>query len=137
MELSVLIIILKQGKKINCLSWIIFLITLITMLFLSATNFAIITIISAFILALVQTYYALRISLDYDFFILLQKNSTNNETLVEFDNALRKCQLIKNNETRTLDHRILGTLKLIKNQLIYLALQSTFFLISLSLLLFI
>lgn len=131
MELSVVIALLTQGKKVHVLSWLIFIITALTNAYFGVINLAIIVIILAFTLAVAQSYYALRASLDYDFFQLLQKETASNEKLQLFDTALRKYGLIKHNETRSLESRTLGAVNLLKLQLIYFALQSIFYLASL------
>ncbi len=131
MELSVAIALLNQGRKLHVLSWLIFMITAISGAYFGAINLAIIMIILAFTLAITQSYYALRVSLDYDFFQLLDKETASQEKLQLFDTILRKYGLIKHNEERSLESRALGAMNLLKMQLIYFALQSIFYLASL------
>lgn len=126
MEISVLIALLKQGKLINRSSWALFAITALSIAYLAPFRFAIIAVLIAFVLLIAQTYYALRIAMDYEFFQLLQSESTSIENLEAFDQILLKHKLIKNLEpdtTRSLDNRIAGIICLVKLQITYLVLQ--------------
>lgn len=134
MELSILIATLKQGKFINQLSWLIFMTTAICVGYFTSMALAIIAILSAFILVITQSFYALRTSLDYEFFQILHKETPNLEHLKQFDEILWKHQFIKNLDThtiRSLDSRIAGAMRLIKSQMIYLALQIIFYILTL------
>ena len=134
MELSILIATLKHGKFINQLSWLIFMTTAICVGYFASMAFAIIAILSAFILVIAQSFYALRTSLDYEFFQILHKETPNIEHLKQFDEILLKHQFIKNLDThtiRSLDSRIAGAMRLIKSQVIYLGLQILLFMFSL------
>lgn len=133
MELSILIALLNQSKTLNIVSWVIFMITAMTHAYLGSITLVIIIIMIAFILVMTQSYYALRASLDYDFFQILQKETASEEKLQSFDSVLRKYGIIQHNTIRSLESRALGAINLLKLQLIYLALQSIFYLASLSL----
>lgn len=126
MELSVLITLLKQGKLINRSSWAIFIITALSCAYFAPFKFAIVATFIAFVLLVAQTYYALRIAMDYEFFQLLQNESPSIENLEAFDQILLKHKLIKNlepNTTRSLESRIAGIICLVKLQITYLVLQ--------------
>lgn len=134
MELSILIATLKQGKIINILSWIIFIITAVCIGYFAPMTFAIIAILIAFTLVITQTFYALRISLDYEFFKILQTATPETENLKQFDEILFKHQFIKKLDAqniRSLDSRIAGAMRLIKSQMIYLGLQIIFYIFGL------
>lgn len=134
MELSILIATLRQGKIINGLSWLIFTLTTLCVGYFAPTPFAIIAILIAFVLLITQTYYALRIHFDYELFKLLQNAEPTHEHLKQLDEILLKHQLIKKldpQNIRSLESRILGTMKLIKLQIIYLALQIVFYILAL------
>lgn len=118
MTLRFTIAILKQGKIINGLAWLMFLTIMLTAYAFFSTKLTLLILIISFIALLIQSYYALRVCLDESFFNLFQLDPHNTELLIQLDGFLLKHQLLKQAKHIGLNTRIDGAMKLIKYQII-------------------
>lgn len=127
--------LLSISKPIDCFSQLLTVLALgIAIISSWWTDTVLLTILccAVFVSGLMAKYYALRLYLDKKLFDYLVNHLDQlPKTLVELDEALIKLKLIKNTLTlRTLNERQYGTVKLLKKQIIALAIQLLLLIIS-------
>lgn len=126
---------LRQGILLNSISWSIFFIILISFLVIRMPVIEVYVVFTlSLIFWLLGNYYALRVSIDQELFIALEKKAEKHEdlnlTLLEMDKTMQLLGIhSKNPITKTapkklinIEERALGAIKLLKIQIISLCL---------------
>lgn len=125
MEIEITLALLRQGRMASVMAILMLILTIVMLLFLKYDP---LFLVLALLLGSGSFYYAVRVSLDYQLFLIILRGKGQGDSeaslLMALDRVLQKSHLIKETASlRPLESRFKGAILLLKKQFIFLILQ--------------